>query len=229
MVEAPGRHGLSAPLRSAIYAWFDRWLVGRMNAAPATEFPVKPSPDADLLVCDDGQVNLSMKSRPFLPMVWEEFERRPRPPRVSLADLLHRDSERADPFVTQIVPVRKPGQTAVVCVNGNESRDWREETEWIRTFERKGHAVAVVDPRGVGPTRPPIFAKARATPIRSAGRRRTSLTTPSSWAGRWWACGWRTCAPRSHESASSPGRAGSSSAVVETRRSWRAWRRPSIR
>jgi pimeloyl-ACP methyl ester carboxylesterase len=159
MAEAPGRHGLSAPLRTAVYSWFDRWLAGRTDAAPATEIAVRPRPNAELLVCDDGQVNLSMKSRPFLPMAWEEFERRPRPARVALADLLRLDPGRADPFMTQIAPVRRSGQTAVVCVNGNESRDWRDEAECIRALERQGHAIAVVDPRGVGPTRPPIFAK----------------------------------------------------------------------
>ena len=32
-------------------------------------------PDAELLVCSDGQANVSMRSRPFLPLAWEDFER----------------------------------------------------------------------------------------------------------------------------------------------------------
>jgi cephalosporin-C deacetylase-like acetyl esterase len=160
MVEAAEHHGLSATLRTAVYSWFDRWLAGRVNAGPAFELPVQPLPDWDLLVCDDRQVNLSMKSRPFLPMAWEEFDKKPRAVRASLSDLLQLDPQHANPFITQINPVRRSSQTVVVCVNGNESRDWREETEWMRSVERQGHAITVVDPRGVGPTRPPSFAKA---------------------------------------------------------------------
>lgn len=163
MAEAPGRHGLSAPLRTAVYSFFDRWLAGRADASPAAEVAVKPRADAELRVCDDGQVNESMKSRPLLPLAWEEFERKPRPKpkpaRVALAELMQLDPAHADPFLSHVAPARQPGQTLLVCVNGNESRDWREETEWIRGFQRQGHAVAVVDPRGVAATRPPIFAR----------------------------------------------------------------------
>ena len=97
MAEAPGGHGLSAPLRTAVYEWFDRWLAGRKDAAPTTEIAVKPRPDGELLVCPDGQVNPSMRSRPLLPMAWEEFERKPRPARVSLRELLRLDPEQAEP------------------------------------------------------------------------------------------------------------------------------------
>ena len=159
MAEAPGRHGLSAPLRTAVYSWFDRWLAGRADAAPATEIPIKPRPDTDLLVCDDRQVNLSMKSRPFLPMAWEDFAKQPRAARSPLSDLLQVDLKHADPFIVEITPARRAGQTLIVCVNGNESRDWREETEWLRALDRQGHAVAMIDPRGVGPSRPPAFAR----------------------------------------------------------------------
>jgi cephalosporin-C deacetylase-like acetyl esterase len=160
MAEAPGRHGLSETLRTAVYAWFDRWLFGRKDPAPASEIPVKPRPDAELLVCTDGQVNLSMRSRPFLPMAWEDFERKPRPARTPLAEILRLDPEHADPRIDEITPSRQPGRTMIVCINGNESRDWRVESRFLRAATIHGYPVAVIDPRGVGASRPAIFAKA---------------------------------------------------------------------
>ena len=93
---------------------------------------------------------------------------------------------------------RRPGQTMVVCINGNESRDWREEAEFLRRCDAPGHAVVVVDPRGVGPSRPPIFAEGRALrrPARAASRR-TSPTTRSSSASPCSGCAWRTSWRRS--------------------------------
>ncbi len=160
MVEAPGGHGLSAPLRTAVYAWFERWLAGRTRPTPATELPVKTRSDAELLVCPEGQANASMRSRPFLPMAWEEFERRPGPARARLEQILALDLDQADPRITEILPARQPEAARLVCINGNESRDWREQTEFLRAAEKHGHAVIVVDPRGVGESRPAVFAKA---------------------------------------------------------------------
>jgi dienelactone hydrolase len=159
MAMAPGQHGLSKPLRTAVYAWFDRWLFGRTDPAPASEIHVKPRLDAELLVCPDGQVNVSLRSRPFLPMACEDFERKPRPPRTPLAEILRLDPEQADPRIDEITPSREPGRTIIVCVNGNESRDWREEASFLRAATIHGHPVAVIDPRGVGAARPTIFAK----------------------------------------------------------------------
>ena len=106
MAEAPGRHGLSEPLRTAVYAWFDRWLFGRTDPPPSSEIPVKPRPDAELLVCPDGQANLSLRSRPFLPMAWEHFDRKPRPARSSLEELLRLDPEHADPRIDELATGR---------------------------------------------------------------------------------------------------------------------------
>ena len=64
--EAPTRHGLSLPLRQAVYRWFDRWLADRQDAGPVQEAPVTPRPAKDLLVCADGQVNRTYLSRPLL-------------------------------------------------------------------------------------------------------------------------------------------------------------------
>ena len=161
IAEAAERHGLTLPLRTAVYSFFDRWLAGRGDAGPATEIAARPRTDKELLVCDDGQVNRSFRSRHLLPMAWEEFERKPKAARVSLRELLRLDPEQADPRVTAITAAPRSEQTAVVCVNGNEARDWREETELLRALERRGHAVLVVDPRGAAQSRPAIFATAR--------------------------------------------------------------------
>ena len=48
----------------------------------------------------------------------------------------------------------------LVCINGNEARDWREEAVLLKAAEHEGHAVMVIDPRGVGAARPSIFARA---------------------------------------------------------------------
>ena len=160
MAEAPGGHGLSEPLRTATYAFFDRWLAGRDSSGPSSEVAVKPRPDAELLVCGDGQANLGLRSRPFLPMAGEEFEKKPKPARVPLAEILQVEPDHADPQVEEISSAREPGGAMVVCVNGNETRDWREETEFLRAVARNGHAAVVIDPRGVGRRRPSAFARA---------------------------------------------------------------------
>jgi dienelactone hydrolase len=161
IAEAAARHGLSLPLRTAVLEWFDRWLCGREAFTAVAEAPATPRPDKELLVCADGQVNRTFHSRHLLPMAWEEFERKPRPARIPLRDLLRLDPELADPRVTAITPSARAGQVVLVCINGNEARDWREETEFLRTLEGRGHAVLVVDPRGVGTARPAPFARAR--------------------------------------------------------------------
>ena len=38
----------------------------------------------------------------------------------------------------------------MVCVNGNESRPWQEEKAFLQALQKRGHAVVVIDPRGVG-------------------------------------------------------------------------------
>jgi dienelactone hydrolase len=161
LAEAAGRHGLSRPLRTAVYEWFDRWLAGRKDGVPVSEVAVRPRPDRELLVCPDGQVNVSLRSRPLLPLAWEEFERKPRVARSPLRDLLGLDLDQANPLVTEIAGATGAGRTAVVLINGNEARDWREETELLKALQGRGHAVIVVDPRGVGRCRPAMFAQAR--------------------------------------------------------------------
>ncbi len=160
MAEVAARHGLTLPLRNAVYQWFDRWLIGRQDEPPVSEIAVKPRPARELLVCTDGQVNLSLQSRPMLSMVWEEFERKPKPSRTSLRDLLGLDPDQAAPMVTKLAGDAKPGQILIVFINGNESRGWNEETELLKSLESHGHAIVVVNPRGAGQSRPKVFAQA---------------------------------------------------------------------
>ena len=69
------------PLRKAIYAFFDHWLVGRKVEAEASEIVVKPRLAKDLLVCNDGQVNVTFQSRHLLALALAEFDSRKNPAR----------------------------------------------------------------------------------------------------------------------------------------------------
>jgi hypothetical protein len=155
-IEAPGRHGLSPFIRKAVYDWFERWLADRKDGAPTAEFPVMPRPARELLVCADGQVNQTLRSRPLLPLALEEFDRSSKPEKLSLRQLLCLDSNLADPRITEIAAGSNRDRTTVICVNGNETRDWREEGSFLQALTRLGHAVVVVDARGVGERRPKL-------------------------------------------------------------------------
>ena len=168
----PAGTASALPLRTAVYAWFDRWLAGRTDAAPSSEIAVKPRPDAELLVCPDGQVNLSLRSRPFLPLAWEEFERKPKPARVPLADLLRLDLEPGRPARHRDQP-DAPGRArpSSSCINGNESRDWREEAEFLQAASKPRPCGRGGRPaRGGRVAGPPIFAQA--APLRRPAQRR---------------------------------------------------------
>ena len=157
--EAAEKHGLTLPLRQAIYDWFDRWLAGRKGDAKAEEVMVQPRTAKELFVCSEGQVNLTLKSRPMLPLVLEEFKKKKRAPRVALRDLLRLDADSAVADVTEVKSVDKAEQTLIVCVNGNESRDWREEKDLLKELAERGEAVVVVEPRGVGKQRPKLSVR----------------------------------------------------------------------
>lgn len=153
-VEAPEKHGLSRILREAVYGWFGRWLRGGDDRDDLAERTVVPRSATDLRVCAEGQVNLSFRSRPLLPLAFEEFRARKKAERKPLRALLRLDLEQAAPFVSEIQA--EQNKTLVVCVNGNETPDWREQTEFIQALRRLEHGVAVIDPRGVGRLRPPL-------------------------------------------------------------------------
>jgi pimeloyl-ACP methyl ester carboxylesterase len=156
--ESPERHGLSLPLRTAVYAWFERWLADRKVPDAVAEIPVTPRPDKDLQVSPDGQVNVSLKSRPLLPLAWEQFADRKRSERRPLRDLLRPDPDLADFRLTELSRAQG-AETVVVCVNGNESRPWQDEKDFVRALAGRGHTVVAIDPRGVGPLRPDLAVR----------------------------------------------------------------------
>jgi dienelactone hydrolase len=161
MVEAAERHGLSLPPRKAIYAFFDRWLAGRKVETEASEIAVKPRPAKDLLVCKDGQVNVTFQSRHLLTLALNEFDNRKNRARdrTPLTELLRLDPKEADYRTVEIAGGRPADRTLVICVNGNESRPWQEEKAFLQSLEKHGHMVVVVEPRGVGSLRPKLSVK----------------------------------------------------------------------
>ncbi len=154
--EAPGRHGLSPQIRTGIYNWFERWLADRKDGTPIAEFPASPRPARELLVCADGQVGQRLRSRPLLPLALEEFDRGKKPSKLTLRELLCLDFDLADPRITDVAAGSNPDRATVICVNGNEARDWREERSFFDALRRLGHAIVVVDARGVGERRPKL-------------------------------------------------------------------------
>lgn len=159
IAEADERHGLSLPLRQAAYAWFDRWLAGRKDGdIRDKEIPFTPRPTKDLEV---GQVSVAFKSRHLLPIAVEEFRKRKETPRVPLTDLLKLDPALADFELTEVAPLEKNSQTLVLCVNGIDAPDYREEKELLAALQKSKAAVSVLDPRGVGKLRPPLEVKGR--------------------------------------------------------------------
>jgi dienelactone hydrolase len=158
MVESPTRHGLSQPLREAVYGWFGRWLMEREDPEVAREITVQPRPDAELLVCKAGQVNQSFQSRPLLPLALEEFCKAQNPRRKTLREVLKLNVDQADPLVNEVDGVSGAGEHLVICINGNDAPDWREAESLLGSLKRAGHAVAIVDPRGVGRRRANLSA-----------------------------------------------------------------------
>ena len=159
MSEAAEKHGLSLPLRKATYAFFEQWLAGRKLDAEASEIMVKPRPAKELLVCKEGQVNVTFQSRHLLTLALEEFDNRKKAERTPLADLLRLDPKEADYRTVEIAAGKPAEQTVVVLINGNESQPWQEEKAFLQALEKAGYAVVVLDPRGVGSLRPKLSVK----------------------------------------------------------------------
>jgi hypothetical protein len=150
MVESPTRHGLSQPLREGVYRWFGRWLMGREEPEVSQEIAVQPRPDAELLVCKAGQVNVSFQSRPLLPLALEESRKNKMPQNKSLREVLNLNIGQGDPLVNELDGASGTGKPLVICVNDNDAPDWREAESLLPSLRRAGYAVAIVDPRGVG-------------------------------------------------------------------------------
>jgi dienelactone hydrolase len=161
MVEAAEKHGLSPPLRKGVYAFFERWLARREPVPEATEIAVQPRQATELLVCKDGQVNVTFQSRHLLRLALEELDGRAKATgdRARLAELLRLDPDEAD-YRTHSVG-RSAGKTLVVCVNGNETGPWQEQRAFLEGLSQHGATVVVVDPRGVGALRPKLSVKGR--------------------------------------------------------------------
>jgi hypothetical protein len=152
-VEAAERHGLSKPIRLAVYSWFDRWLAGREAHGPAEEVPVAPRRPQQLRVCAEGQVNRTFQSQHLLPMALEEFERKGKPPRSSLRDVLQLDPESAAPVIEETRGRDERVSSVILCIRGNEAGEWVERAEFLTEQSRLGHRVVVVGPRGTGESR----------------------------------------------------------------------------
>jgi cephalosporin-C deacetylase-like acetyl esterase len=157
--EAPLKHGLSAPLRRATYLFFDRWLADRMPPAeePASD-KVAVRSFKELWATPDGQVNLTMNSRHLLTVALDEFDHRTKPEKKPLTEVLRLDPASAQYKIHPLADGYR-GEPLVVLVNGNETRDWQNEKEFVAVLREKGFAVVAVDSRGVGKLRPAIAVR----------------------------------------------------------------------
>jgi hypothetical protein len=117
------------------------------------EFPVKPRSADELKVSTDGQVNRTFRSRSLLPLALEVFDSKQRPDKLPLRSVLRLDPELANPSITAVANGSSDIRTTVVLINGNETRDWRDEAEFLGGLTRRGLGIAVVDPRGVASRR----------------------------------------------------------------------------
>ncbi|MDX1948670.1 MAG: acetylxylan esterase [Pirellulaceae bacterium] len=159
MVEAPEKHGLSLPLRTGIYGWFDRWLKSDDSAKmPPDEIKVLPRPARQLLVSANGQVNGDLNSRHLFEVALKRFHRRSKANPVSVRELLELNLRSAAPLVEKLVEIPE-ATTTLLLVNGNEAADWREATKLLDLCRERGWAAAVVDPRGVGRQRPELAVR----------------------------------------------------------------------
>jgi dienelactone hydrolase len=152
-VEALEKHGLTPPLREAVYRWFDHWLAGKKTSS-AEEIKVTPRSAKELLVCKSGQVNIDFKSKHLLPLALEEFTSRPADKvKPTLKELLPFRVKGSEVETTEVAGLRENGRALVLFVNGNDSPDWRQEKEFLSEIAGAGYGVRVLDPRGVGKLR----------------------------------------------------------------------------
>ncbi|MBY0523571.1 MAG: acetylxylan esterase [Gemmataceae bacterium] len=161
LAEAQEKHGLTLPQRQSAYAWFDQWLHRRQgNDVRDREIAVEARPTKDLLVCSDGQVNVTFKSRHLFLLAVEQFKKRKPTPRVPLKDLLRLDPEQAD-FHLQTVAAPAAGRPLVVAINGIDAPAWNDNKTLATALKDSGTSFVIVDPRGVGKLRPDLSVKGR--------------------------------------------------------------------
>jgi len=152
---APEKHGLSLPLREATYAFFDRWLLEKPtdDAPVIKEIAVKPRQASDLLVCPEGQVSVTYRSRHLLAVAGDEFGARRAAKKGPLKSVLRLEGEVGAPHLTTLVAA-KPGKPHLLLVNGNELPLWEDEKEFMATMKQSRFGATIASPRGVGPLRP---------------------------------------------------------------------------
>ena len=154
--EADLPHGMSGPLRLGTYPFFDRWLAERKTADKEPESDkVTVRKSQELWATPDGQVNLTMKSRHLFTVALEQFDGRKKAEKKPLVEVLRLDPANAQYKIHPLTDGLR-GEPLLVLVNGNETRDWQEEKEFVAALKDKGFAVVAVDSRGVGKLRPNI-------------------------------------------------------------------------
>jgi cephalosporin-C deacetylase-like acetyl esterase len=168
--EADLPHGMSGPLRLGTYPFFDRWLAGRKTVEKEPESDkVAVRKSQELWATPDGQVNQAMKSRHLFTVALEEFDHRKKTEKKPLIEVLRLDPANAQYKIHSLADGLR-GEPLLVLVNGNETRDWQEEKEFVAALKDKGYAVVAVDSRGVGKLRPNITIRgdrAYADPLES--------------------------------------------------------------
>jgi len=70
IVEAPDKHGFTAPRRTAVYHWMGRWLKGERDEEP--EPPTEPLAPKELLCTETGQVLTSVEGARSLVQLYAE-------------------------------------------------------------------------------------------------------------------------------------------------------------
>src|SRR5262249_38362018 len=81
--------------------------------------------------------------------------------KIGLGDLLGIDAEKDSRLKSKIEADIKRGDTVVLCINGNETRPWSDEREFIAKLSEQKTVVVHLDPRGVGALRPALEVKGR--------------------------------------------------------------------
>jgi cephalosporin-C deacetylase-like acetyl esterase len=149
LVEADEKHGMTLPLREAVYGWFERWLPAARPAG-SKEIPVQPRSPQELWVSDEGQVNATFRSKDLLSLARDEQSSgSPSNRKTSLRKLLALGDPDAGGALTEIAPGGRAKNTLILCINGSQTRPFEDEALPAR-LAAQGYAVSVLDPRGVG-------------------------------------------------------------------------------
>ena len=162
MAEAAGRHGLSPPLRTAVYAWFDRWLAGRQDAAPVVRDPRHAPPRRGIagLPRRPGQPLAAIAALPAAGLggIRAEAEAGPRARSPNCSASIPSRPTRASPRSRRIAGPARPSSSASTATSrgtGERKRSSSGAAASRRPCGRGGRPAR----RRVRPA-PSIFAKA---------------------------------------------------------------------